>query len=102
MLDFRSTHLPEQTVSPSPQATGPPSGGSIGTPPAPPAIPPPAPLMPRPPCPVRAASPPSMAEAPPAPFRSSDGRTQTPRERSQTQPETQVPSGVQRSPDRLA
>src|SRR5881392_1631911 len=73
VLLFRSTHLPEQTVFPSAQATGPPSVGLVATPPAPPApMPPPSPPLP----PGLPASPRSTDEAPPAPFCTWDGRTQ--------------------------
>src|SRR5690349_6728497 len=77
VLVFRSTHLPEQTVLPSAQATGPPSLGSMVVPPAPP-DPTDAPAPTRPPSPPLppglSASGPSVDEAPPAPLGSWDGR----------------------------
>ena len=102
VLVFRSTHFPEQTVFPSPQATGPPS--IVAAPPlAPPSLEPPPPPLPSlaPPLPP-GSLPPSRPDAPPLPpSRSSDGSTQRFREVSHSQPGTQVPSGSHANPDRL-
>lgn len=106
VLVFRSTHIPAQTVSPSPQATGPPSDPP-GAPPAPPAFAPPVPAPAPPlaalaPLPPEASSPPSPPEAPPLPPSwSSDGSTQTFLDVSHTQPGTQAPCAAQASPERL-
>jgi hypothetical protein len=113
MLVFTSTHCPEQTVSPSPQATGPPSTPPVAAPPPapPPPAPPPAvpplpfampPVLPLAPPAPPVSPPPSRPELPPVPpSRSSDGSTQMFRDVSHTQPGTQLLSASHSSPDRL-